>query len=182
VRVGLPICDFLHDLLDHYRIELDHLNPNSVLQITSFVHLYEAYLRIPPNFPMFKNYFFLKYYLSTANRKVIGGVGLQTRPCAGFLDFPLKNSLRGWHKTWFYCNNHEPNLPLPPPPFVGRLPEFEGTWSEEPTPLEAPQVTTLIDRVNLLKERGLTGVCIAAHWLAHRVQPLKKQVPPGKFE
>jgi hypothetical protein len=34
---------------------------------------------------------------------------------------------------------------------------------------------------NLLpsKECGLTGVCVAVHWLAHRVIPLKKHVHPG---
>jgi hypothetical protein len=56
-KFGLPVCNFLHGLLDHYQIELVHLNPNSILQITIFVHLCEAYLGIPPNFPMFKNYF-----------------------------------------------------------------------------------------------------------------------------
>jgi hypothetical protein len=58
------------------------------------------------------------------------------------------------HGTWFYCENHEPSLSS----FVGRLLEFQGTWSEEPTPLEAPQVAALIDKVNLLKEKGLTGI------------------------
>jgi hypothetical protein len=54
-RFALPACDFLHGLLDHYQIELVHLNPNSILQIVVFVHLYEAYLQIPRNFPLFKN-------------------------------------------------------------------------------------------------------------------------------
>jgi hypothetical protein len=85
--------------------------------------------QIPPNFALFKNYFFLKYQLSVTNWKVIGSVGLQTHPRGGFLDFPLKNSFRGWHETWFYCKTHEPCLPS----FVGQLPEFQGTWSEEPT-------------------------------------------------
>jgi hypothetical protein len=85
---GLPVCDFLRDLLDHYQIELVHLNPNSILQIIIFVHLCEAYLGIPPNFPLFKNYFFLKYESSAANQKVIGDVGLQTHPRASFLDPP----------------------------------------------------------------------------------------------
>jgi hypothetical protein len=57
---GLPACDFLRGLLDHYKIELIHLNPNSSLQITVFVHLFEAFLGISPNFPLFKIYFFLK--------------------------------------------------------------------------------------------------------------------------
>jgi hypothetical protein len=91
----LPTCDFLRGLLDHYQIELVHLNPNSILQIAVFVHLCEAFLGIPPNFPLFKNYFFLKYQHSVANRKVIGGVGLKTRPRANFLNLLMKTSLWG---------------------------------------------------------------------------------------
>jgi hypothetical protein len=94
-----PACDFFHGLLNHYQIELVHLNPNSTLQIAVSIHLCEASLVIPPNFPLFKNYFFLKYEPSTANRKVIGGVGFQTLPRADFLELPLKISLRGWHRT-----------------------------------------------------------------------------------
>jgi hypothetical protein len=130
--------------------------------ITTRLNLCEAFLGISHNFHLFKKYFFLKYQLSAANRKVIGGVGLHTRSRAGFLDLPLKTSLRGWHGTWFYCENHESSFP----PFVGQLPEFQGTWSEELTPLELPQVATLTNKVNLLKEKGLTGVCMAAHWLS----------------
>jgi hypothetical protein len=112
---SLLACDFFRRLLDHYQIELVHLNPNSILQITIFVHLCKAFLGIPPNFPLFKNYFFLKYQPSAANHKVIRGVGLQTHPHASFLNLPMKTSLRGWQEMWFYCENHEPNLR----PFVG---------------------------------------------------------------
>jgi hypothetical protein len=52
---GLPAYDSLCELLDHYKIELVHLNPNSILQIVVFVHLCGAFLGIPPNFPLFKN-------------------------------------------------------------------------------------------------------------------------------
>jgi hypothetical protein len=68
---GLPACSFLHKLLDHYKIDLFHLNPNSILRIVVFVHLCEAFLGIPPNFPLFKKYFVLKYQPSVAKRKVI---------------------------------------------------------------------------------------------------------------
>jgi hypothetical protein len=110
---------------------------------------------------------------SAANRKVIGGVSLQTRPRVGFLNLPLKTSLQGWHGTWFYCENHEPSLPS----FVGRVLEFQGTWSEEPTPQELPQVTALGQS---FKEQNISGVGVAAHWLPCRVQPLKKQVHPDR--
>jgi hypothetical protein len=147
---SLTACEFLCELLDHYHIKLVHLNPNSILHITVFVHLCEAFLGIYPNFPLFKNYFFLKYQ-------------------------PMKTSLQGWHGTWFYCKNHEPSHP----PFVGQLLEFQGTLSEEPTSLKLPQVAALTNKVNLLKEKGLTRVCVTAHWMVCRVRPLKKQVHLG---
>jgi hypothetical protein len=56
---GLPAYNFLRGLLDHYLLELVHLNPNSILHIVVSVHLYEAYIGIPPCVPLFKNYFFL---------------------------------------------------------------------------------------------------------------------------
>jgi hypothetical protein len=60
--LGLPACDFLRGLLDHYNIQLVHLNPNPnpILEIIVFVHLCEAFLGIPPIFHLFKNYFFLE--------------------------------------------------------------------------------------------------------------------------
>jgi hypothetical protein len=54
----------------------------------------------------------------------------------------------------------------PVSPFVGRLLEFQGTWSKEPTSLELPQVVAPTNKINVLKERNLTGVCVAIHWLA----------------
>jgi hypothetical protein len=124
---GLPTYNLLRGLLQHYQIKLVHLKPNSILQIAIFVHLCEAFLAIPPNFPLFKYYVFLKYQPSTVNRKVIDGISLQTRPNSGFVGLQMKSSLRGWHRTWFYCENHEPSLP----PFIGHLPEFQGTWHKE---------------------------------------------------
>jgi hypothetical protein len=41
---GLPTCEFIRGLLHYYQIEPVHLNNNSILQITIFVHLCEAYL------------------------------------------------------------------------------------------------------------------------------------------
>jgi hypothetical protein len=37
----------------------------------------------------------------------------------------------------------------------------------------------MTNKINHLKEQGLTELYVATHWLAHRVLPLKKQVHPG---
>jgi hypothetical protein len=36
----------------------------------------------------------------------------------------------------------------------------------------------LTNKINLLKEHGLTGIYMAARWMAHRVVRMKKQVHP----
>jgi hypothetical protein len=73
----LPSCNFFHDLLHHYKIELVHLNPNSILQIAIIIHLCEAYLDVPLNFSLFKYYFFSKNQPITDKRQIIGSVGIQ---------------------------------------------------------------------------------------------------------
>jgi hypothetical protein len=146
-RFGLSSCEFLCGLLHHYKIELIHLNPNSILQIVVFAHLCETYLAVHPKFPLFKHYF-LKYQPNTDKHQIIGGVAIQTCQRRNFLNPPLKSSLKGCHKQSFYCKTHEPNLP----PFVGRLPEYDATWVEEPTDSKMAIVSALASRVNELKK------------------------------
>jgi hypothetical protein len=38
-RLALPASNFFHGLLFYYGIQLHHLNPNSILHISIFVHL-----------------------------------------------------------------------------------------------------------------------------------------------
>jgi hypothetical protein len=52
--LALPISPFFRGLLDFYHLNLTHLNPNSILQISVFVHLCEAYLGILPHFGLWK--------------------------------------------------------------------------------------------------------------------------------
>jgi hypothetical protein len=52
--LALPISPFFRGLLDFYNLNLTHLNPNSILQISIFVHLCEVYLGILPHFGLWK--------------------------------------------------------------------------------------------------------------------------------
>ena len=45
--LGLPACPFLQVFLHYYGITLNHLNPNSILHLLTFVHLCETFLGIP---------------------------------------------------------------------------------------------------------------------------------------
>ena len=45
----LPIGDLFRGLLFFYGLEVTHLKPNSIAQITIFIHLCEAFLGITPH-------------------------------------------------------------------------------------------------------------------------------------
>jgi hypothetical protein len=47
-----PPHKFLHGLLHHYGIELQHLNTNGIQHILTFIMLYEGYLGIEPHFEL----------------------------------------------------------------------------------------------------------------------------------
>jgi hypothetical protein len=67
---GLPACNFFRGLLDHYKIELVHLNSNSILQIAIFVHLCKVFLGIPPHFRALQTLFLSQ--IPTQRRKPPG--------------------------------------------------------------------------------------------------------------
>jgi hypothetical protein len=52
--LALPISPFFHSLLDFYDLNLTHLNPNSILQVTIFVHMCKAFLGILPHFGLYR--------------------------------------------------------------------------------------------------------------------------------
>jgi hypothetical protein len=81
---GTPTSKFFRGLLHHYGIELQNLNPNSVLKIVVFVTLCEGYLGIRPNFALWKYYFCATVFLKTVRRgemvlACIGSYAIQLR-------------------------------------------------------------------------------------------------------
>jgi hypothetical protein len=77
--LGLPTSDFFWGLLDFYKIEHMHLNPNSILVVAIFVHFCEAFLGIQPHFALFRKLYRLKPHPNHDNPQVVGGAGFQLR-------------------------------------------------------------------------------------------------------
>lgn len=75
----LPSSNFLRGLLHFYDITLNHLTANSVLQISIFVHLCEAFLGIPPSITLFLYFFWMKAQPSDMRTEVVGGANIQLR-------------------------------------------------------------------------------------------------------
>ena len=70
--LAIPACYFLRGLLFFWGIQLHHLTPDSILHISIFVQLCEAFLGIHPHFDLFKSLFSLNPYPNLRNITRVG--------------------------------------------------------------------------------------------------------------
>ena len=113
-ELALPISPFFRGLLDFYDLNLTHLNPNSILQVAIFMHLYEAFLGILPHFGLWWYLYHCRPGMAGGQHQLIGGASLEIRRGrkVEYLDIPLKHSIKGWRLEWFTMENHNKSLPL----------------------------------------------------------------------
>lgn len=161
--------------LHFYGINLHHLNPKSILQIAIFVYLYEGYYGIRPHFA----FFFYLYHLNPQHgEKPHRGRGKRhpetAGPEGGGLCSPLRSSNNGWQSKWFYCSNPIPSLP----PFTGHALVVRDCWSTLHAREEMVQICGLLKGLKHMIKCGLTGVRVAANFVAHQIQSLKSRSHP----
>jgi hypothetical protein len=170
--LALPVSPFFHGLLDFYDLNLTHLNPNSILQVSIFIHLCEAYLRILPHFGLWKYLYHCRPGMARGQHQLIGGASLELRRerKTEYLDIPLKDSIEGWRLEWFIVENHCKSLP----PRSGRQPDVRTPrWVESLTPSEITEAKVLLAKICMLKDRGLTAEVVVADFIFKNIQPLK---------
>jgi len=161
---GLPAHPFLRNLFRYYGISLCHLNPNSILHISIFINLCEAFLGITPHFNLFRHFFCLKRFSGKGSPKVVGGVYLQLRDGMAnqYIDVPLNTSLKGWTARWFYVRNWEPSILAD----INHYAVPNANWSARPSG-EMSQVKEL---TKILKKIKLDGVGVAVTFVCCRIQ------------
>ena len=99
---------------------MHHLTPNSILHISIFVHLCEAFLGIEPHFDLFQYFFHLKPQHSDSKIDVGRGAGLQfcqwVKP--KYIPYDLNDKVIDWKEMWFYVRDEFSSLPhrTPGPP------------------------------------------------------------------
>jgi hypothetical protein len=109
--LALPISSFFGGLL---KLNLTHLNPNSILQVAIFVHLCEAFLGILPHFRLWKYFYHYRPRMAGGQHQLVGGASLELRRGrkVEYLDIPLKDNIKGWRIEWFIVENHCKSHPL----------------------------------------------------------------------
>jgi hypothetical protein len=107
---NMPAGDFFRGLIYYYKLELVHLVPNFITIVSSFIHLCEAYLEIPPHFLLWRYFFNVKTI--GMRTSVVGLVMFCLR--AGhktkWIDMDLQDNTPGWRLECFYIANQKASL------------------------------------------------------------------------
>ncbi|KAM0872464.1 hypothetical protein ACQ4PT_038708 [Festuca glaucescens] len=175
--LSLPAHEFLRSLIFFYGIQLWQLTPNSILHLSIFITLCEAFLGIDPHWGLCRKIFYVKCHNGNDGPPVVGGVGFVVRKEVNYFDYPMKESVQGWRQKWFYLRD------IPAPGRRSNLPPFKDvlsavpkkSWRNTLTAEESAIADQLYEKVMDLKNaEGLTmyGTEVVSVFIKRRVQPL----------
>jgi len=128
---GVPVHPFLQGLLLYYEIGICNLHQNSILLVSTFIHLCEAYVGIELHFDLFRYLFCLRKNRAVGGSKIVGGVylNLHDRMKNRYLSCPLYTSLTEWYKRWFYIREEPGSATFCD---VSYTPEKRVSWTDRP--------------------------------------------------
>lgn len=174
----MPYCSFFRGHIYFYGLELLNLNPNSLLYISIYIHLCDAFLGIRPYFDPFRSLFIVRPLPSPTHRNAIGGVGLQQRNTSVYFQIPLPCANLDWRALWYLCDNPRPCLP----DFYANIAPVRPEWNPSNLPKELAkdeQVKFLLSAIEDLKKAAVSEETIVWSFITRRVQPIKRQTKPG---
>ena len=127
-----PTHKFLQGLLHYYKVELQHLNPNGIQHIATFVTLCEGFLGISPHFDLWRYLFTINLSKKRVGKQELSvstgcvSIHLRNNRVNEYLSMRLSTSNKGWHSLWFYVRD---DVVVPLPVFSGRIiEEVPGSW------------------------------------------------------
>jgi hypothetical protein len=99
--LSFPPHPFLRGLLFAYGIELNDLNPNTILHIACFITLCECFLGIEPHWALWCQIFAIRHPLHYQT----GGFSCQVRQGVEYINLQTPENNPGWRTKWFYARD-----------------------------------------------------------------------------
>ena len=94
--LGFPIHPFVRGLMFYYGLDFHDLAPNFILNISAFIVVCEAFLRIRPHFGLWLKTFNVKPKVVRGNQAECGGAMVGKMPNVLWLEGSFVETLKGW--------------------------------------------------------------------------------------
>src|SRR6266508_3563189 len=165
-----PFSEFLRYVHSYYRIHLAHLVPNSIVILSTFAHLCDMFLGIPPNLHLFRYFFLLR---PNASDGAVGSCSFQRRSDSGleaFIPMTLKDKWEGWTRHWSYAAADDSWESLQ---WLEAHASVKPEWSAKEVLKVGARYA--LDRLCHLRDTGLTGAMVIGDFVRRRLSPLRER-------
>ena len=100
--LGFPLYPFVRGLMFYYGLDFHDLAPNFILNISAFIVVCEAFLRIRPHFGLWLKTFNIKPKVVGGQQAECGGAMVGKMPNVTWLEGSFVETIKGWQSVWFY--------------------------------------------------------------------------------
>ena len=100
--LGFPMDPFVRGLMFYYGLDFHDLAPNFILNISAFIIVCEAFLRIPPHFGLWLKTFNVKPKVVSGQQAECGGAMVGKMPNVTWPEGSFVETVKGWQSGWFY--------------------------------------------------------------------------------
>ena len=176
LKMGLvpPLSEFFVATMETYGLHLTQLHPNALLTLSIFAHLCEGFVGVMPSVALFRHFFIPR--IETKKPPISGGVTFRLRNglSGEFIPTTFKSKWEEWRHDWCYVHFD---------PFYACLADPDAAATHDDSFKElSPRDEDLraaVERIKVLRQRGLTGNMVAADFLGRRLAPLQRRSHPA---
>ena len=138
----------------YYGLDFHDLAPNFVLNISAFIVICEAFLRIRPHFGLWLQTFCVK--IVSGQQSECGGAMVGKMPNVTWLDGSFAETVKGWQSGWFYIiEPHDANW-APALEFRSGIPMRLTSWEQKGLLWgESAELTGLINCIKGMKDKNI---------------------------
>src|SRR3954467_15526349 len=174
--LGFPLHQFVRGLMFFYGLDFHDLAPNFILNISAFIVVCEAFLRIRPHFGLWLKTFNVKPKVVRGNQAECGGAMAGKIANVLWLEGSFVETLKGWQSGWFYITEPHDLEWVATPEFRSGPPTRLTSWKE--TGLSwgnKGEVTGLQTCIQNLANKQLKLVNVVQVMLIRRILPCQQR-------
>ena len=126
--LGFPMDPFVRGLMFYYGLEFHDLAPESILHISAFIVVCEAFLRVTPHFGLWLKTFNVEPKMIGGRQAECDGAAISRRADAPWPEGSFQEELGLWQQEWFYITAPKGSKQKPPPSFRPGPPHRLMSW------------------------------------------------------
>src|SRR3954466_11502542 len=115
--LGFPTDPFVRGLMFYYGLEFHDLAPESILHISSFIVMCEAFLHVTPHFGLWLKTFKVEPKTIEGRQAECGGAIIKRNAGSTWPEGVLQEEPGLWQQEWFYITSPRATKSVAPPAF-----------------------------------------------------------------